>query len=402
MKQIQHSGNGIAFEFIVLVALLNAMVAMSIDTMLPAIGSIASELGAADPNSRQYIITVFFGGMTLGTLIYGPWSDALGRKPAIYIGLVFYAVGSLMCLFSVNFGMMLAGRFIQGFGAASPRIVSIAMLRDGSAGAAMARIMSFVMTVFMLVPILAPSIGQLVLFVASWRVIFAGFLVMAIIAAVWLWRRQPETLPRERRSRLSVSALSAAALEVVRHPVAMGYTLATGCVFGSFICYLGTSQQIFAEQYGQGDYFAVWFGVFAVAIAAAMIFNAKLVMRFGMRDLSKWALRGSIILSALFLFAALVMGGHPPLWMLGLYLFTNFFCCGILFGNYNAIALEPMGRIAGMAAAISGALSSLFAIVTGSFIGQLYDGTVIPLAGGFTVLGLVALALTEWAERRRC
>ena len=395
------AGKNSTFEFIVLVALLNAMVAMSIDTMLPAIGSIATELGATDPNSRQFIITVFFGGMTLGTLIYGPWSDSIGRKPAIYAGLALYAVGALLCLFATSFPMMLIGRFIQGFGAASPRIVSIAMVRDGNAGAAMAKVMSFVMTVFMLVPILAPSIGQLVLFVASWRMIFTGFLVMAVIAGLWLWQRQPETLPRERRSALSVTILASAAGQVLRHPVAMGYTFATGCVFGSFICYLGTSQQIFAEQYGQGDYFAIWFGVFAVAIAIAMILNAKLVMRFGMRNLSKWALKGTIILSAVFLAAAMLLDGHPPLWALGLYLFFNFFCCGILFGNYNAIALEPMGRIAGMAAAISGALSSLFAIVTGSFIGQLYNGTVIPLAGGFTVLGLVAFALTEWAERRR-
>jgi DHA1 family bicyclomycin/chloramphenicol resistance-like MFS transporter len=389
------------FEFIVLVALLNAMVAMSIDTMLPAIGTIAAELGAADPNSRQFIIVIFFAGMTIGTLIYGPWSDSIGRKPAIYAGLVLYAVGAILCILSTSFPMMLIGRFVQGFGAAAPRIVSIAMVRDGSSGAAMAKVMSFVMTVFMLVPILAPSAGQLVLFVASWRMIFVGFLVMGLIAGVWLWLRQPETLPRDRRSSLSPRVMGAAAAEVMRHPVTIGYTLAVGSIFGSFICYLGTSQQIFAEQYDQGEYFAVWFGVFAVAIAIAMLLNAKLVMRYGMRDLSKWALRASILLSALFLLAGVLMQGHPPLWMLGAYLFANFFCSGILFGNYNAIALEPMGRIAGMAAAISGALSSLVAIVTGSIVGQMYDGTVVPLAAGFTVLGLAALALTEWAERRR-
>ncbi|WP_373504587.1 multidrug effflux MFS transporter [Aestuariivirga sp.] len=398
MKQ----GTGrISVEFIILVALLNAMVAMSIDTMLPAIGQIAQQLGAADPNSRQFIITSFFAGMTLGTLIYGPWSDSIGRKPAIFIGLGFYGLGSLMCLFSTSFEMMLVGRFIQGFGAASPRIVSIAMVRDGSAGAAMARVMSFVMTVFMLVPILAPTIGQLVLLVANWRAIFAGFLMMGLIAGLWLWLRQEETLPRDRRSPLSGEALLSAATQVLRHPVAMGYTLATGCIFGSFICYLGTSQQLFAEQYGQGEFFAVWFGVFAIAIALAMILNARLVMKYGMRNLSKWALRGNIILSALFLVASLFTAGHPPLWLLGTYLFANFFCCGLLFGNYNAIALEPMGRIAGMAAAIAGAGSSLIAIVAGGLIGQQYDGTVLPLAAGFTGLGLLALAATEWAERRR-
>lgn len=389
------------FEFIVLVALLNAMVAMSIDTMLPAIGSIATELGATDPNSRQYIITIFFAGMTLGTLIYGPLSDSIGRKPAIYAGLVLYAVGSMICLFSTNFPMILIGRFIQGFGASSPRIVSIAMVRDGSAGASMARVMSFVMTVFMLVPILAPSIGQLVLFVASWRMIFLGFLAMGLAAGIWLRLRQEETLPRERRSPLSASALLSAAGQVLRNPIAMGYTLAVGCIFGSFISYLGTSQQLFAEQYRQGAWFAVWFGVFAIALAIASLVNARLVLKYGMRKLSKWALRASIVLSAAFLAAGLAAGGHPPLWVVGLYFFCNFFCSGILFGNYNAIAMEPMGRIAGMAAAISGSLSSLIAIVAGGLIGQYYDGTVIPLAAGFTGMGLMAFVLTEWAERRR-
>ncbi len=275
------------------------------------------------------------------------------------------------------------------------------MVRDGQSGAAMARVMSFVMSVFMLVPILAPSIGQLVLFVADWRMIFVGFLAIGIAATVWFALRQEETLPPERRAPLSATAMLQAAGQFLRHPVALGYTLAVGCIFGAFINYLGTSQQIFAEQYAQGELFAVWFGVFAVAIAFAMILNGRLVMKLGMRQLSKYALRGEIVLSLAFLALALVFGGHPPLWLLGAYLFATFFCCGILFGNYNAMAMEPMGRIAGMAAAISGSLSSLVAIVTGGIAGRFYDGTVIPLALGYAGLGLLALLFSEWAERRR-
>ena len=391
----------VAAEFVVGVALLTALVAMSIDTMLPAVGQIASELGAHDPNDRQLIITTFFAGMTVGTLVFGPISDATGRKPAIFAGLLLYVAGTLMCLLSAGFTMMLVGRALQGFGAAGPRIVSIAMVRDGSSGAAMARVMSFVMAVFMLVPILAPAIGQLVMLVASWRMIFAGFLAIALLAAAWLALRQPETLPAGRRGRLGAAELARAAKEFLRHPIATGYTLAVGCIFGAFICYLGTSQQIFAEQYDQEELFAVWFGVFAIAIAIAMILNGKLVMRYGMRNLSKWALRASIGLSAAFLAAALLFHGHPPLWVLGAYLFCNFFCSGILFGNYNALAMDPMGHIAGMAAAISGSLSSLVALTTGTWIGLQYNGTVIPLAAGFTGLGVIAFLLTEWAERRR-
>ncbi len=388
-------------EFIVLVALLSAMVAMSIDAMLPALGEMASELGAKDSNDRQLIITMFFGGLTIGTLVYGPISDSTGRKPAIFAGLVLYAAGSLLCLFATTFTMMLIGRVLQGFGAAGPRVVSIAMVRDGSSGAAMAKVMSFVMAVFMLVPILAPAVGQLVLLVASWRMIFAGFLGMALIAAIWLALRQPETLPVERRSRFAANQLLKAAGEFLRNPMSMGYTLAVGAIFGSFICYLGTSQQIFAEQYDQAELFALWFGILAVAIAIAMVLNGKLVMRYGMRDLSKWSLRASVILSVIFLAVTLAFHGQPPFWTLALFLFSNFFCSGLLFGNYNALAMEPMGHIAGMAAAISGSLSSLVALGTGTWIGLQYDGTVIPLAAGFAGLGIAAFLLTEWAERRR-
>jgi MFS transporter, DHA1 family, multidrug resistance protein len=385
-------------EFIFLVALLTAMVAMSIDTMLPAIGAIASEFGVSDPNDRQYIIGFFFAGMTVGTLIYGPISDTTGRKPAIFAGLLLYLVGTVVCLFSTSFEMILVGRVLQGFGAAGPRVVALAMVRDGQSGAAMARIMSFVMSVFMIVPILAPSIGQLVLFVASWRVIFAGFLVIAVIAAVFLQFRQEETLPVERRAPLSLTNSWEAAREFFRHPEAWGYTIAVGFIFASFIAYLGTSQQIFAEQYGQVEWFAVWFGFFAVAIAIAMMLNARLVMRLGMRRLSKLALRLHIAASLAFLAITLAASGHPPLWSLATYLFVSFFASGMLFGNYNAMAMEPVGRIAGMAAAISGSLSSLVALTVGSWIGQMYDGTITSLIGGFVGMGLMALIFSEYAE----
>lgn len=388
-------------EFIVLVALLTAMVAMSIDAMLPALGDIARDLGAKSPNDRQLVLTVFFAGMTIGTLVYGPVSDSFGRKPTIFGGLAIYGVGALLCLFAASFPMLLWGRALQGLGAAGPRVVSLAMVRDGSSGAAMARVMSFVMSVFMLVPILAPSIGQAVLLVAGWRWIFVGLLAMASIAAIWLALRQAETLPSERRLPLSLKSIWQGTVEVVTTPVTFGYTLAMGAIFGSFITYLATSQQIFADQYGQGKLFAVWFGVLAVGIAGAMMLNAKLVMRYGMRPLSKWALRASLALSLGFLALSAIFGGHPPLWTLGAWLAATFFCSGILFGNYNAIAMEPMGRIAGIAAAVTGSLSSAVALVIGGTIGLFYDGTVIPLVAAFAGCGIAAFVLTEWAERRR-
>ncbi len=386
-------------EFIALVALLTAMVAMSIDTMLPAIGVMATELGAYHPNDRQLIILGFFGGMMFGTLIFGPISDSVGRKKTIYAGMGLYLVGCLICLSATSFPMLILGRMLQGFGAASPRVCSIAMVRDGASGAAMARIMSFVMSVFMLVPILAPSVGQLALFVATWRWIFVGFMAMAAVATLWLAFRQPETLPLEKRLPFSAAKLIGGASEVIRHPVSLGNTMAVGGIFGAFVAYLGTSQQIFAEQYDQGAYFALWFGGLAVAIAIAMIVNGKLVMRYGMRVMAKYALRGFIVTWGIMVLITLASGGHPPLAMVGVLFFISFFCSGMLFGNYNAMAMEPMGHIAGMASAVTGALSSLVALVLGALAGRFYDGTMYPISIAFLLFGLLALGWSEWAAR---
>jgi MFS transporter, DHA1 family, multidrug resistance protein len=388
-------------EFITLVALLNAMVAMSIDTMLPAIGMMATELGAANANDRQFIIVGFFAGTLFGNLIFGPVSDSVGRKPMIFAGLALYILGALICMTATSFPVLIAGRLLQGFAAASPRIVSIAMVRDGSAGPEMARTMSFVMSVFMLVPILAPAIGQVVLTFANWRWIFGGFVVAALLAGLWLAFRQEETLAVENRRPFTVTALMGSAKEVVLHPISLGYTIAVGGVFGSFVAYLGTSQQIFADQYGQGKYFAFWFGGLAVSIAIAMIINGRMVMRLGMRALSKWALRGFIVVSTILLLASMVTAGHPPLWSIGVLFFAMFFCSGMLFGNYNAMAMEPMGHIAGMASAVTAALSTLTAVTIGGVAGRYYDGTMLPLAIGFFVCGIVALVFSEWAERGR-
>ena len=255
------------------------------------------------------------------------------------------------------------GRIIQGFGAASPRVVSMAMVRDGAKGADMARIMSYVMSVFMLVPIIAPSIGQLVLNVGDWRLIFLGFMVLAILAGIWLVLRQPETLAPENRQPFKASlSCGPAPRKWCSHPIAIGYTVAVGFIFGAFNIYLATSQQIFAEQYQQGGYFALWFGGFAVGLAMAMIFNGRTVRNYGMRNLSKYALWAFVANWVIMLAAVWFTAGQPPLLLVAALMFISFFTSGMIFGNYNAMAMEPMGHIAGMAAAVSGALSSFMAI----------------------------------------
>jgi DHA1 family bicyclomycin/chloramphenicol resistance-like MFS transporter len=386
-------------EFIALIALTMSLVAMSIDSMLPALGDIALELGAANPNDRQLVLTTFFVGLTAGIAFWGPISDSTGRKRALFAATALFIGGGLLCALAQSFTAMLVGRTIQGIGAAGPRIVAIAMVRDLHAGRRMARVMSFVTSVFILVPILAPSIGQGVLLLAHWRAIFFGLVVVALIDVAWMGLRQVETLPVTRRVRFSLRTILRAAGEALTNRVTMGYTLATGFVFGAFISYLGTSQQIFQEQYGLGRMFPVFFGILASSLGVASIVNARLVMRFGMRVLSKWAVRADCVLSIAFLAIAWALGGHPPLWAFMLYMTLCFFCNGLLFGNYNARAMEPMGHIAGVGAAVIGSVSTTVSLVAGTPIGRAYDGTVIPLVAGFTALGLCALISTEWAER---
>lgn len=388
-------------EFIALVAALTAMVAMSIDAMLPALGIISTELGAAHPNDRHLIILLFFGGLSIGTLVFGAVSDSIGRKSSIYIGMLFYLVGALLCFFASSFTMLIVGRIIQGFGAASPRVVSMAMVRDGAKGADMARIMSYVMSVFMLVPIVAPSIGQVVLLYGNWRMIFLGFIVMGALVTLWLYFRQNETLPVEKRTAFHASVLWDSAKEVVSNPVSLGYTLANGFIFAGFNIFLATSQQVIGEQYAQGTMFPIWFACLAGGIAIAMILNGRYVRRIGLQRISHMATIAFLINWISVLVVCWLTQGHPPFPLLMVFFFISFFCSGMTFGNYQAMALEPMGHIAGMAAAVSGAMSSLMAILFGGFAARYYDGSMTPIALAFVIYAALALATIRWAEANR-
>ncbi len=387
------------FEFIALVALTTSLVAMSIDTMLPALGAMATELGAAHANDRQLILSAFFGGLSVGQLVYGPASDSTGRKPALFVGIALFMVGGLICASAHTFTWLLIGRAVSGFGAAGPRIVSVALVRDAHSGRHMAKVMSFVQSIFILVPVVAPSIGQAVLSVTTWRAIFVGLLVIAAVNALWVALRQPETLLRAARVPFSLRAIWHGTAETFRNRITLGYMLASGFVFGAFIGYLSMSQQVFQEQYGLGKLFPVFFGLLASAIGLASFVNGKLVMRFGMRRLSRTALLCNCVLCASALLATWAFNGHPPLGAFVGFMLLCFFCNGLLFGNYSARAMDPMGHIAGVAAAVTGSVSGLVALALGTLFGRAYDGTVLPLVAGFGASALLALVTTELAER---
>jgi DHA1 family bicyclomycin/chloramphenicol resistance-like MFS transporter len=386
-------------EFVTLVALLTSLIALSIDAMLPALPELGADLGVRNPNDNQLVVATLFLGLALGQILYGPLSDSFGRKPPMYLGLLIFILGCLLSMFATNYPIMLIGRFLQGFGAAGPRIVSIAMVRDQYQGRAMARIMSFVTAVFIMVPVLSPALGQLILAVADWRAIFGSFLLVAGVSAVWFGLRQPETLPPESRRPYDLGRITRAVTEVCVNRVSFGYTVATGLVFGAFIGYLNSAQQILQQTYGLGVQFPLYFGVLALAIGGASVANAHLVLRLGMRKLSHASMASITLISVPFFLAASAFNGIPPLWAVMAYLMAVFFFFGILFGNLSARAMEPLGHIAGIGASVIGSLSTLISVLLGTVIGRAYDGTVLPLVAGFGLLGLAALLAVLWADK---
>ncbi|HMQ51391.1 MAG TPA: multidrug effflux MFS transporter [Anaerolineae bacterium] len=388
-------------EFVALAAMMMSLVALSIDAMLPALTQIGQELSIQRDNDKQLIISVLFVGMTVGQIFYGPLSDRTGRKPAIYIGFGLFISGCLLSVSATNFPMMLAGRMLQGAGAAGPRIVTMALVRDQYEGRSMARVMSLVMTVFILVPVVAPALGQALLLVAHWRAIFGLYLGLAIIITIWFALRQPETLAPERRIPFSATRIKQALAEIFASRLALGYTVAAGFISGAFLGYLNSSQQIFQEQYELGTRFPLFFAVLALALGSASFLNSRLVMRYGMRLLANRAALTIGGVSLVFWLIAYAQAGQPPLWALMIYFLISFFGIGILFGNLNALAMEPLGHIAGMGAAVVGALSTLISLVLGTLIGQSYNGTVLPLIAGLMILSLATVGVMRWAEARR-
>jgi len=379
-------------------ATMTALIALSIDMMLPALPAIAATLGVRRANDSQLIVSLLFLGFGFGQFFYGPISESVGRKPAVYAGLALFSAGCLMALLARSFPVMLVGRVLQGVGVGGPRAMTIALVRDRFEGRAMARVMSLVMAVFILVPVIAPSIGQAILGFAGWRTIFGVYLTLALVVWVWFAGRQEETLAPERRLPFSAGNLARGAREVFGNRLACGYTVAAGLVYGAFIGYLSSVQQILQEQYALGPKFPLYFATLALALGGASLCNAGLVGRYGMRHLAGWALTFVCALSVVFVAIVASRAGHPPLWALIAFLLATFFGIGLLFGNLNALAMQPLGHIAGIGAAVVGGSQTLISLALGTMIGQSYDNTVLPLVAGFAILSGLAMAVIRIAE----
>ena len=390
-------------QFVILMASMSSLVALAIDTMLPALPTMGQELGVADPNDYPLVISVLFIGMSIGTLIYGPVSDSLGRRGPIFFGLAMFCAGTVLCLVAKSFTVMLVGRLLQGIGVAGPRIVSIALIRDIYSGRAMAKVMSLVMVVFIMVPAVAPLLGQLLIAIGGWRLIFVMFLLMALVLGIWFGLSQAETLPANKRRRFSLIGNLRAMRQVLRQPQALGYSVAAGLLFGALVGYLSTAQPILQDLYGLGDRFSIYFGIVALFIGVSSWINSRLVMQLGMRYLSRIALWFVSVLSLAFLILVWVYAGVPPLWMLMVFLSAAFFAVGMLFANYNAMALEPaeLVPVAGVASAVIGSVTTVIAAPLGSLIGQAYDNTLWSLAVGFALFSVATQVVVFATERQR-
>lgn len=388
-------------EFVPLMALATAIDAMSIDAMLPALPAIGADLGVSETTQLQLIIQLMFGGFAIGQLLGGPIADSFGRKKAFYFGLAIYLAGTVLAIFAPTFSIFLTARVLQGLGASIPLVVLAALVRDQYEGAPMARIMSLIGGVFITVPIIAPLLGQGILLVSTWKMIFAMFLVLAVFVTIWFGIRQPETLPIEKRAPFRLSSFAASFSEAATHRIALPFMIAEGFVFGAFLPYLASAQHIFQDIYGQGTAFVLYFSSLAVALGIAFFANSALVMRFGMQRLTMGAMLYVVALALLMLAVTFALGSQPPLWLFMGYLLLTFFGVGFVFGNLNALTMEPLGHIAGIGAAVLGTVSTFVGMALGILVGWWIDGTVVPLIAGIAVYFAVAFLLVRYAEAGR-
>lgn len=380
-------------EFVVLFALLTSLTALTIDAILPAYPAMAASLSVAEVTDLQLTISLMVLGMVFGELAFGPLADSYGRKWAIVTGLLIFGIGTLIALLAQSLTVLLIGRLVQGMGVAGSKIGTRALIRDRFQGDAMARIMSFVMMILILVPMLAPALGQLILWVSGWRAIFAMLLVLALIAGAWLVVRQPETLTPERRIPIRPLPLAKTTLRILKHPQVMAYTVVAGLVFGCQVVYYSIAQLLFEDLYQAGARFPLYFAILAAGIGLASLTNGALVMRLGMFRQTITALTGMMAISALLAALAWFGDGKTSLPVFLLLGFWLFFGVGLLFGNINALAMQSLGQVAGLGASIIASFSSLVAVAVSFAVGPLYNQTVYPLALAFFGAAAISLVL---------
>ena len=385
-------------EFVALMASLMSIVALSIDALLPALDVIGSSIGITDTKDYQLLIIMIFMGLGIGQLFFGPISDTLGRKPVVYIGFGIFIIASFICIYAPNLEIMLFGRILQGIGLSAPRTISISIVRDTYSGDYMARIMSFITVVFILVPIIAPALGKFVLDHYSWQTIFYIQLVFSILVSVWFYFRQPETLHEEYRVKFSSHVFIDGLKEIIKHKTTIGYTLISGFITGSFMVYLSTSQQVFQQQYHLIEEFPYIFAALAISVGTATFLNGNLVIRFGMEKLVTIALVAFFLISLVYIILFSGQNVNPSIGILLSFFGLQFFAIGFLFGNLRALAMQPIGHIAGIGASITGFISTLMAVPISTYIGRFVADTTLPLFTGFLICSILSIAILGYLK----
>ena len=385
-------------EFVTLIAALMATQALAIDAMIPAFPIIVKELHVANENHGQYILTAYMVGLGIGQLFWGVMSDRFGRRPVLLCGLALYVIAALLCGSTNSFHALLTWRFIHGLAAASVT-VSRSVVRDLYSGRHMARVMSLTFVVFLMVPVLAPSMGQLILLVGPWRGIFIACGIFASVVWVWIVLRLKETLHPEYRMVLTRGHIAAAAKVVVGDPASLWYTLALTVMFGSIMAYVGMVQQIFAEVFHRGNLMPIMFALCAGTMGVGAFLNSRIVERLGTRLISHTALLCFIGISALHL--AVAMLGMEQLWTFVVFQAAAMAAFSLSVSNFGAMAMEPIGAVAGIGASLQGFASTFGGALVGAVIGRLFSGSTVPYAGGVLACGLLALVFVLLAERGR-
>lgn len=388
-------------EFVALTAALFAMVAISIDAMLPALPEIAATLSPDAPNRAQLVITSFVFGMGLGTLFVGPLADAFGRKPVIYAGTALYALTALACYFANSLDTLLVARVLQGMAVAAARVVSMAIMRDLFKGREMAKIMSFVMMVFIMVPAIAPLMGQGIMALASWHAIFLVYILFAAVIILWFGLRQPETLPKENRRPLDFRILLAATKELFTHRIVVVSILAQTLTMAALFATLSSMQGIFELRFDRAASFPLWFAFIALGSASGSIINSRVVMRLGMRPVITTAY-ASVLALTIVLLVMIASGAMPEmlafpahiLWSIALFSMMS-----LTMGNLNALAMEPVGHIAGLAASVMTSVATVASVVLAVPVGLAFNGTAMPLMAGVAVFVAGALGLMRLVRR---
>jgi len=386
-------------EFVVIVASIIALNPLALDMMLPALPNIGASFKISDGNYLQSVLSTFLLGFGAGQFVIGPLSDRFGRRPVLLTGMVLYGLASMLALFAPSFEALLLARALQGLGTAATRVIATSIVRDCYSGRRMASVMSLVMMIFVAVPIIAPSFGQAVMFVAQWRGIFIVLMAYGLFALLWSVLRLPETLPVSERKPLTVRQVVDSFRQTLTNRQTLGYALAAGGVQGVLFAYVFSSEQVFTEIYHLGHYFPLAFAAIAIGIALAGFLNARFVGRLGMRVISHSALVVFALVAVAMLIAAWANALPLPLYMAlsAIALFTF----GLMMSNFTALAMEPQGHIAGTASSLYGSITTLLGISIGVTLGQLYDGTLLPFALGSLIFTLAALAVVLVTERGR-